>query len=76
MYAHHSAATSFPFREMFTHAFAFTNARNTRYMRSMYEVLEATYRDESKKMVLVLDDDALFTCNFEYDFAKLLAEPR
>lgn len=46
------------------------------YMRSMYMLLEAAYRDPSKETVLVLDDDALFTCNFERDLSKLLAEPR
>mmetsp|Transcript_16818 Transcript_16818/g.49527 ORF Transcript_16818/g.49527 Transcript_16818/m.49527 type:complete len:274 (-) Transcript_16818:14-835(-) len=46
------------------------------YMRSMYTLLKKVYEDPSRKHVLVLDDDALFTCTFERDLAKVLGESR
>ena len=46
------------------------------YMRSMYQVLQTVYNDPTREYVLVLDDDALFTCTFEQDLDRLLSESR
>eukprot|EP00041_Stephanoeca_diplocostata_P035439 m.1249312 g.1249312 ORF g.1249312 m.1249312 type:complete len:443 (+) comp24701_c0_seq36:443-1771(+) len=46
------------------------------YLASMRAVLKMAYADESCTSIMVIDDDAVFSCNFGSDLTKLLSEPR
>ena len=46
------------------------------YIASMRGVFTQALRHKSVTSILVLDDDAIFTCSFEKDLRRVLAQPR
>eukprot|EP00040_Diaphanoeca_grandis_P012058 m.61522 g.61522 ORF g.61522 m.61522 type:complete len:480 (-) comp22998_c0_seq1:42-1481(-) len=54
----------------------FLTAGERGYLASMLEVLAEVESDASLTSVMVIDDDALFTCSFEDDLKKLLSDTR